>query len=85
MLIDSFLLLETVQSNDVQRVKELISGYEISPDNAYQSLIEAIDKEYLEIVSLLVNAGLDVNFELLDGIPLERCCYERKFTYSKNI
>jgi ankyrin repeat protein len=72
MAIDSFLLLEAVQSNDIQKVEELISGYEITPDNAYQSLVEAIDKEFLEIVSLFINAGLDVNFELLDGIPLER-------------
>lgn len=71
MPIDSFLLLEAVKSNDIQKIEELISDYEITPDNAFQPLIEAIDKEYLEIVSLLVNTGLDVNFEPLDGIPLE--------------
>ncbi|MBD2302569.1 ankyrin repeat domain-containing protein [Nostoc sp. FACHB-87] len=72
MLLDSLLLLNAVQSNDIQRVKELVSNYQITPDNAYQSLIEAVDKELLEIVRLFVKAGLDVNFELLDGIPLER-------------
>lgn len=72
MSIDSFSLLNAVQSNNIQKVEELISGYQITPDNAYQSLVEAIDKDFLEIVTLFVNAGLDVNFELLDGIPLER-------------
>jgi uncharacterized protein len=83
MLVDCFLLLEAVQSNNIKKVEELISGYEITPDNAYQSLVEAIDKEFLEIVSLFVNAGLDVNFELLDGIPLERAVMKRNLPIVK--
>ncbi len=75
--MNSLLLLEAVKLNDIEKVRELISHFEINPDNAYQSLIEAIDKEHLEILTLLVNARLDVNFELLDGIPLERAVMKR--------
>jgi uncharacterized protein len=63
-------LLEAVRSNNVPKVREEIAAHGLSQGILSNALVEASQKGYLEIVNILINAGLDVNIETYLGTPL---------------
>lgn len=69
-------LLEAVKNKNAQQVREEIAKYELNRGMILQALVEASEKGYLEIVCILIGAGVNVNIETVYGTPLGQAAWQ---------
>lgn len=68
--------LQAVRNKNAQQVREEIAKYELNRGIILQALVEASEKGYLEIVSVIIDAGVDVNIETVYGTPLGQAAWQ---------
>ena len=69
-------LLEDIKTNNVQKVREQIAKGESNQAILFTALVEASEKGYLEIVNILLDAGVNVNLETFSGTPLGQAAFQ---------